>query len=134
VDLLTSGTILAAACIIAATAMVLRSSGNRDEAAARLLEPPAPLQSRVDPSIEQRVADLERDRPTFLVSMAELAERCEDVLDTAERKRRRAAATVSNEKRAQAAEDAQGELIDAQNAEHPRAAALRAVRARLERR
>lgn len=92
--------------------------------------PPLPVPAAAAPASEahtlaERVAALERAFPEWQVSMASLADQCEEVLDRAERKRR--SARMSQQRAEQQGEAEQPEL---QPADEHQARALILARAR----
>jgi len=75
-------------------------------------------------ALERTVSKLELDRPAFVTSLEELAERCHDILDSAESKRGRVAAMESRRRKRE--EETEPEVDP-----NDRSAVLAGVRARL---
>jgi hypothetical protein len=65
---------------------------------------PVASEKAADRALGERVEALERSFPAWRIEMENLVEQCGDVLDTAERKRKRAAANASRAARDEAGE------------------------------
>jgi len=119
---------VALACMVSALACgaVVRwmAVQTRPAHAQRTVTPAPPVGDR---ALIERLEALERSFPAWRIEMENLAEQCAEVLDTAERKRKRAAANMSRAERENVEE--QPSLVE--DPRERRLAELRLVRQRL---
>lgn len=90
---------LAVAGMVAVTWSAVRGAAARDAAAPVPVAPSAP-----DPALVARVEALERSIPEYRIAMEQIADRCDEVLDAADKKRRRAQSIANREQVADQAE------------------------------